>query len=273
MDEDRRCERTRTIPREKLDFTRHILIYALVLAALALVTGVARGESQWERQEVDLTVDEAINAVDLSSVSGKVTIRGWDGEGAQISYVKHARSAAALGAFKITIETRGGILHIKPEYAKRGYAGEFGSVEFGVRVPRSLDRIRVATVSGAMDVQGITDAAVWELTSVSGDIDFIFSGDSLQIDTVSEAISGDLLVVGPRSDLHISTVSGRVRLRAMTDLQASVDLSSTSGSISCDFPLAVTEQRRNKLKGVIGQGTAELRVRTISGGIELEKSR
>jgi DUF4097 and DUF4098 domain-containing protein YvlB len=48
-------------------------------------------------------------------------------------------------------------------------------------------------------------------------------------------------------------------------------LQSVSGSISCDFPVQIIEQKRNKLEGTVGDGSIPFEVKTVSGRISLSR--
>ena len=74
-----------------------------------------------------------------------------------------------------------------------------------------------------------------------------------------------------RGSLGLRSVSGSVELKAFDGLDAALDLHSVSGNISCDFPITVVEQKRNRLRGTIGQGSIPLEIGTTSGRISVEK--
>jgi DUF4097 and DUF4098 domain-containing protein YvlB len=60
-----------------------------------------------------------------------------------------------------------------------------------------------------------------------------------------------------------------VDLAAFAGLDAELRLQSVSGSISCGFPLQISEKRRNRLEGRIGAGTVPLAAKTVSGSIHI----
>ena len=71
--------------------------------------------------------------------------------------------------------------------------------------------------------------------------------------------------------MEIDTISGAVELEVFSGFDADLQLQSVSGSISCDFPVQVIEQKRNKLVGTVGSGTVPFEVKTVSGRISIDR--
>jgi len=71
--------------------------------------------------------------------------------------------------------------------------------------------------------------------------------------------------------VEIDTISGSVDLEVFSGFGADLRLRSVSGSISCDFPVEIIEQKRNKLEGTVGDGTVPFEVKTLSGRISLSR--
>lgn len=243
----------------------------------------------WERREETQRVDERVEALSVHNVSGPVRVSGWDEDYVQITYVKQARGAAALEQFRIEIVARGGELSVQPLYRGAGAgASAFGPVSFDIRLPASVRRVQVRNVSGSIDLEDLVEGVSQDLQtvsgsirtqrsanlraeSVSGSIDFEFAGAELSLQSVSGRIGGRILAIEEGGRVRAQSISGAVDLQAFEALSAELDLSSTSGSISCDFPLRVSEQKRTSLKATVGSGAVPFRVQTVSGSIRLHR--
>jgi hypothetical protein len=244
----------------------------------------------WERREETRRVDERVEALSVHNVSGPVRVSGWDEDYVQITYVKQARSAAALEEFRIEIAQRGGELSVQPLYRGAGprAVAAFGSVSFDIRVPAAVRRVEVRNVSGSIELENLEAGVRQDLQtvsgsirtqrsadlraeSISGSIDFVFAGAELSAQSTSGRIGGRILGIEEGGRVRVQSISGAVDLEAFADLSAELDLSSASGSISCDFPMQVREQKRTNLQATVGSGAVPFRVQTVSGSIRLHR--
>jgi hypothetical protein len=241
----------------------------------------------WKSREVTETSEGSFTVLEIRNVSGPILIQGWNQPSVQVRYVKQARSEEYLEEFEIEIEPRGDRLSIRPIY--RNIAGSpFGSVSFQVRVPVSVKEVRANNVSGDITIENMGGKVDQTLATVSGGIEtertgdlrarsisgsmhFTAAGGSLDINSTSGRIKGEILDLDPNGSVEIDTISGPVELEIFPDFDADLRLQSVSGSISCDFPVQVIEQKRNKLEGTVGEGTVPFQVKTVSGRISLDR--
>jgi DUF4097 and DUF4098 domain-containing protein YvlB len=285
---------------EILGIVLGIAAIALVAAALIYLLGVRpfhrlrgpfwprleRGWSgAWESEEHTEEVSQRVQVLEVENVSGPVRVEGWEREAIEVHYVKKARGEQALRDFRIEILAEGDTLKVRPLYAPQ-VGLRFGPVSFDLKVPSTLRQIRVKSVSGRIEVAGLAADVEQELESVSGaistdrsgnlrakstsgGIEFSFAGSRLYARSISGAINGRIRSLGRGGSVEVESVSGSVDLAAFAGLDAELRLQSVSGSVSCSFPLQITEQKRNRLAGRIGTGAVPLSVKTISGSIDL----
>ncbi|MET9953473.1 DUF4097 family beta strand repeat-containing protein [Streptomyces sp. NPDC006339] len=134
--------------------------------------------------------------------------------------------------------------------------------------------VRAETVSGNLEAQSVTGAL--HVNSVTGDVTVIEgAGASVKAETVS----GDMVVDldpsagldGPPADIRLTSVSGEVAIRLPHPADATVQASTTSGSVSNAFEdLRVGGQWGAKtITGTLGAGRGTLKATTISGSIAL----
>jgi len=77
--------------------------------------------------------------------------------------------------------------------------------------------------------------------------------------------------VNPGKSIRLETTNGRITVALPRSLTARVDASTTNGSITTDLPVTTTEMSHHALRGTInGGGSAELRLRTTNGSINIE---
>lgn len=256
--------------------------------------GLSRGERRgfdvgpgWQSQEARERFEGAFSDLEIKNISGPVNIEGWNQDSVEVHYIKKARSAKYLEEFEIEIEERGNTLFVRPRYRKIP-GSPFGSVSFDVKVPASIKEITASNVSGTINLENLAASVDQVLEtvsgristelsgnlrakSVSGSISFASTGRLLDIRSTSGRIRGEILALDPSGSVEIETISGGVDLQAFPGLDASLRLQSVSGSISCDFPVQIREQKRNRLNGDIGKGSVPFRVQTVSGRIHLHE--
>lgn len=241
----------------------------------------------WNSQEVTEAVDGSFSKLEIKNISGPITVEGWSQDYVHVHYIKEARSAKYLEEFEIEIEPRGKSLSIRPVY--RNIPGSpFGSVSFDLKIPSSVKEIRANNISGSIELADIGSgvdqvletvsggieterSADLRAKSISGSIDFVSEGRLLDVSSTSGRVQGKIRDLDPRGSVEINTVSGGVDLEVFLGLDAALKLQSVSGSISCDFPVQISEQRRTKLEGTVGDGSVPFEVRTVSGRITLSQ--
>jgi DUF4097 and DUF4098 domain-containing protein YvlB len=239
----------------------------------------------WTSREVTETLEGSFRELEIRNVSGPIQIQGWSQNYVELRYVKQARSQRFLEQFEIEIEPRGTRLSIRPIY--RNIAGSpFGSVSFDLKVPSSIKQIRANNISGAISIENMSDGVDQTLETVSGRIEtersgnlraktisgsiqFASDGKTLDINSTSGRIRGEILGLDPDGSVEIDTISGGVNLEVFSGLDADLRLQSVSGSVSCDFPVQIIEQKRNKIEGTVGGGTVPFEVKTVSGRISI----
>jgi hypothetical protein len=140
--------------------------------------------------------------------------------------------------------------------------------------------VRASQVSGPVRAKaGSGDIEIDEVGS--GDVDIRTGSGNITVHGVNggfraEAGSGDIRSEGtPRNLWSVRTGSGNVTLRVPSDLAFDVDISTSSGSVTMDHPVATTIQGRvqESRKSVVGKvrgGGPTISVHTGSGDIHVQ---
>ncbi len=238
----------------------------------------------WERIEGEKRVEGEFINLEVKNFSGSIEIKSWDRDYTHVQYSKRGPSSDDI---EVKMKTEGKVLSIHPEYLS-GRKKPFGSVSFDITIPKGIKNISAESVSGSIELSNMSPEINQKLktvsgsietdnskdlnaTTISGSIDFLFSGSVLYAKTISGRIRGDILDIAHQGSLDLSSVSGSIHLNAYRDFNADVKLKSTSGSVSCDFPIIVNYQKRNHLEGTIGEGLTPVNINTTSGSIRIEK--
>jgi hypothetical protein len=202
---------------------QRLIVTAVAVMALPL-TAKAQDEQGVQIRgltRVDTTVRlDRGGAVDLSLISGKIRVTGWDRAEVKISasiesgYLRFNANSSRV-SLSVEDSDNGG---------RRGHRhNDVGEARYDVSVPRG-SRLILEAVSG--DVTSKGSQGEIEATSVSGDVDVTDGVRSVSAESVSgdvhaaqvngnlrtETVSGDLRAENVTGDVEASTVSGSVRL-------------------------------------------------------------
>ncbi len=184
---------------------------AVLAASLSALPAVAAAQDYGVRRaQVDTVVAlEKEGTVDLSIVSGKIRVVGWDRQDVKISARidrGFVRLDAGMSRVRLTVE---------------GDRGRPGEAIFEVSVPRGT-RVIMSSVSGDMYASGTRGELNAE--AVSGDIDVSDVVRRLSI----QSVSGSQRVANVAGDVRSAAVSGRIE---MANIQGDIEAESVSGRI------------------------------------------
>jgi len=169
----------------------------------------------------DIVVDEtrpldADGIVEISNISGDVTVVGWSGESVVIT------GTLEQGVKNLEISSGGHRLRIEVEQQRRTRTSS--DADLTIKMP-STANLEVETVSADISVDGI--AGDLELESVSGKVEVTGKARSLE----ASSVSGDVVVVSAAGRSDLESVSGDVIVR---DGGGRIDAESVSGNIEIE---------------------------------------
>ncbi len=139
------------------------------------------------------------------------------------------------------------------------------SVSGGIRCANVFcDDLRLSSTSGAITCEACSGDTL-TIENVSGGIrgDGIF--DKVKVDTVSGSVRLSFASVPSR--INVDGVSGGITVVLPKDAQFTAKLDSVSGSISCDFPGTLGND-----KIVVGDGSGSYSFNTVSGNLKIEQN-
>jgi DUF4097 and DUF4098 domain-containing protein YvlB len=225
--------------------------------------------------------------VRISSVSGDITVKTYNGDSIQVSAVKTGRDREMV---EVEDLSRGNTVELKARYPEQCNCD--ASIRFEVLVPAEskYDFERLSTASG--DITVTNARGTLAAKSASGDVTVTgFSGEAtvstasgdINISDVTgsvsaRAASGDLNVHIARLEgagpMEFSTASGDVIVSLPADLDAEVSMSTVSGALETDFPIEVKDRRRGSGRqafGRLGSGSRMVKIATASGDVRLKR--
>jgi DUF4097 and DUF4098 domain-containing protein YvlB len=198
----------------------------LIAAALTLTVAPMSAKAQDDDQGVRIRgltrVDTTVRldrggAVDLSLISGKIRVTGWDRSDVKIT------ASIESGLLRFTANSSRVMLSVDDEDngGRRHNHNNVGEAHYDVSVPRGA-RLILEAVSG--DIVAAGSQGEIEANSVSGDVDVSDGVRSVS----AEAVSGSVTVARVNGGLRTETVSGELRAQ---DVSGDLEASSVSGSI------------------------------------------
>lgn len=251
--------------------------------------------SGWDRSEVSVHADlgSDVDHVEVTSDQGRTVVKvllrphimssffgsgGRDNTRLRVQIPKGSELDVTTVSADVTSDGVQGVQRL------RTVSGDI-TAELG---PSNLE---LKTVSGDVKLRGHGQPAQLTVGTVSGDVHLDHGAGSLEATTVSGEItasldsargvrahstSGDLRIdarLDRDAELEAQTVSGDVKVHAPSDDGFQYDVATLSGDISDCFGAEVERSSHygpgHNLRGTRGNGSAHLRLRTMSGDVEL----
>jgi DUF4097 and DUF4098 domain-containing protein YvlB len=196
-----------------------ILASLLVAAAAPLSARAQDGEQIRGVTSIDTTVKlDRGGAVDLSLISGKIRVTGWDRQDVKISAsIESGRLEFSANSSRVSLS----VDNEDDDGSRRHRNHNVGDARYDVSVPRG-SRLILEAVSG--DITATGSQGEIEATSVSGDVEVSDGVRSVS----AESVSGSARVSQVNGNLRTETVSGDLRAQ---DVTGNVEASSVSGNI------------------------------------------
>lgn len=160
-----------------------------------------------------------------------------------------------------------------------------------IEIVNALQGVKCKTMNGAVFLEGITGGA--DLKTTSGKITADGIKGSITANTVSgaieikefsladeiemETIKGNMEVQGvlsPGGIYEFNTISGRTLLTLAPGSDFELQTNTVSGEINCQFRLnEYAVYTRNRLQGVVGNGSSSLKISSVSGDILINRDK
>ena len=243
-------------------------------------------DSGWDKPQVSVHAElgGAVERVEVTSAPGRTPIK-----------VLVPGHSWGDGEAKLHVQVpKGSELHLSTVSANANVSGVLGVQRLTVVSGDVVTEIAGAdlelkSVSGDIKVRGHGQSARLYVSSVSGDVHLEHGAGDLEISSVSGTLvvtldsarsvrarttSGDLRFEGKltrAASFEATSVSGDLKVRAPAEGGYSYDLSSFSGDIDNCFGAKREKSGGvgHSLSGTLGDGAGHVRLKTMSGDIEL----
>lgn len=224
-------------------------------------------------------------AINIRNVSGDVSVTGYEGETVLVLAYKEGRDADKLW---VEDNSGGNNVDVRARYPENCNCN--ASIRFEVKVPRGgaytfetissvsgdvevtgvNGNLRAKSVSGNVTVKGVTGAV--NANSVSGNVRVGENNGSVSGKSTSGNVEVEILQLSGAGDMEFASVSGNVRVKLPSNLDADVRMSTLSGGLKTDFPLTIEEPEHGpgrRATGRIGGGSRNLKLTSTSGSVSL----
>ncbi len=142
-------------------------------------------------------------------------------------------------------------------------------VDFTVRVPENV-RFSAENVNG--DVTAKNMGRVVRASTVNGGVR-VSTKSWAEVSSVNGDVEAHMGEADWPGTLNIETVNGSIELELPRDTNADISFKAVNGDLESDFALKVQgSMSEHTVKGRIGNGGRELKIRTVNGSVQLNRS-
>ena len=245
--------------------------YAKQQKAGAVTLNAVPAGNEWTQtvtgQEEHKTYKLAAGAhIDVSVISGPVSVEATDGSTAKVSIYRTAPNPDDLAYRKVFVEQTPSGLTIR----QKNDGTEPDSVDLLNRVVLKLPRqvsVSAKSISGDFNISGI-DGAV-DVNSISGSVDAKHLNGAL---TVSGA-SGNVRVAIERindAGLRVTNISGSAYLRLASSVNAEISISNTTGAVTNKIDGLTFDKHAANYSARLGLGGPRIVVSNVTGAVVLQ---
>lgn len=233
---------------------------------------VVAGET--ERFEQTYLFDST-GKIELSSLTGSITVESWDHPQIKLEYVKAAPAHSCLTGIDVTIEAEKDNFRVRTSYPKVPDTCNNQNlfVEFRLIVPRTARLDVIALAEGNIKISNFTN--VVKVLVINGDITAKDLSGELNLVSVNGTVNTELKQIKTGSDVNLATVNGLINLSVPATIDAVFSGGTLDGSVRADLGLTVTKRKDDPgadLSGTIGRGSSLIRLNTVNGKILIKRA-
>ena len=241
----------------------------------------------WDRPEVSVhaELDEGVERVDVSTDHGRTSIK---------VILPHHSGHGGVADLHVQVpkDSELTVSAVSADVTTAGVTGvqRLNAVSGNVTAELAGSDLELKTVSGDVKLKGHGQPARLHMSTVSGDVHLEHGAGDLEAGTVSGTLvvsldsarsvrtrttSGDVHFEGklaPGADFDATSVSGDLNVRASAEAGYAYEISTFSGDISNCFNATPSEHGHmsgHTLQGTRGDGAGHVRLKTMSGDVQL----
>jgi putative adhesin len=259
--------------------TLSLVVVAVVLVAPPL-QGKDRKQSGYEYKSSYAYTEKLSDTFPLKSegrlslenINGDVRISTWERNEVSVEATKRATSQARLDDLEVHMEAEGDHVRIRAEFTREtkwdhGHGG--ATVDFEIKVPRTIRIDEVSLVNGDLDVDGLTGQV--QASCVNGALTASELSGDVNLSTVNGTLEVTFEQLDASASIRLQTVNGTVDVTLPKKAGARVRASTVNGAIVNDLGLTVSKHDvvGASLRGTIGDGGASINVDAVNGTIRI----
>src|SRR5262245_5974110 len=192
----------------------------------------------------------------LKATSGDVSVEGASGS---VDVTTSSGDVSLTDARAVRAGTSSGDV----EVVGKSTALQISTASGDVSIEDMADSVKVETTSGDVSVESAGQTAM--VSTSSGEVHLGEGAGRVSISTVSGEIHAGVAM--PLREAAISTSSGDIRVGLATDVGCTIEMRTSSGSLDIDVPVRTQTLTRRLVTGVVRDGAAPVKLRSVSGSI------
>ncbi len=244
----------------------------LGLALIQLFSGCAAWRTARATDRIEKTFPLIGPRVSVQNITGDLEVEAWDREEVSVVAEKESfgrtmeEARADLERVRVDVQQVDDGLSIITRYPQ---GNSQTHVTYRLRAPRRA-RIDARLVTGDLAVSGIQGGVIVDVTT--GDVTLRDIASPVSAKVVTGRVRATLSNLA--TSVAIETVTGAVTLDLPPRAGARLDMATTTGSVRCGYDVVVTGDSviGGRARGEINGGGPEVRVRVITGTIDVQPS-
>ncbi|HLH20427.1 MAG TPA: DUF4097 family beta strand repeat-containing protein [Bryobacteraceae bacterium] len=201
--------------------------------------------------------------VRIQNLYGDVAITAWDRDEVLVEAVKNTAGPRGDDDARVVVDGSADELSIRTQYAG-GDAGHPTSVNYRIMVPRTASLADIELTNGGLSIRGV--AGPVKASAVNGSIRAERLQGRAELSTVNGQLEAGFSRVSGE-DITLRSVNGAIRLFIPGDAAASLEAENRSGGIESEFGHPWRGPEGHRLRTVLNQGGAAVRLHNVNGGI------
>jgi hypothetical protein len=210
-----------------------------------------------------LTPEEG--AFEVKNLNGDITVEGWDEPQAEVKVIKRGGSPEDRENMEIKVDRGGNHLGLQT-------GGGEGEVIYEIKLPHRLQHVGLSTLNGNVKIAGVHSGL--EVVAQNGNVKLEDVGGAISAKTLHGNMKVVLAADGHDAEQVFTVLNGNIGVELQGDINATVKLEATTGSIDIDDALGLSVVKQmvgQRAAGQLGQGGPPLVIKTLSGNIKLKK--